>query len=36
MSAELCEADHHLIVTTSKAQRCTLYNFNRRRDRNAA
>jgi hypothetical protein len=30
MGAELCEADHHLIVTATKAQRNALYASNRR------
>jgi hypothetical protein len=29
MTAELREADHHLIVTATKAQRNALYRFNR-------
>ncbi len=29
MTAKLCEADHHLIVTATKAQRNALYAFNR-------
>lgn len=29
MTAELCEADHHLIVTATKAQRNALYRLNR-------
>lgn len=31
MTAILNEADHHLIVTATKAQRNALYDFNRRR-----
>lgn len=30
MTAELNEADHHLVVTATKAQRNALYRFNRR------
>ena len=31
MTAALNEADHHLIVTATKAQRNALYAFNRKR-----
>jgi Ni2+-binding GTPase involved in maturation of urease and hydrogenase len=31
MTSLVCEADHHLIVTATKAQRNALYEFNRRR-----
>lgn len=36
MQAELREADHHLIVTATKAQRNALYAFNRRKDEHDA
>ncbi|HLH95042.1 MAG TPA: hypothetical protein VKW08_07980 [Xanthobacteraceae bacterium] len=29
MQIELKESDHHLIITSTKAQRCALYDFNR-------
>ena len=31
MTAELCEEDHHLVVTSTKEQRNALYQSNRRR-----
>jgi uridine kinase len=30
MSVELCDDDHHLVVTATKAQRNALYQFNRK------
>jgi uridine kinase len=30
MTVELCDDDHHLVVTATKAQRNALYQFNRR------
>jgi hypothetical protein len=31
MTSYLCDADHHLVVTSTKAQRNALYEFNRRK-----
>jgi hypothetical protein len=36
MTAELCERDHHLVVTATKAQRNALYEHNRRRSKREA